>query len=367
MFKQLFKDIKLFFNNKLILIIFIFAQSTIFYNQYNLYDKNKNFEKFGKIAIISNPYQRILPNEFKKSSNDYDFIFTYYNEDLKKEVQGWISNKYFQGNLSKKIEIYYISYENGFSDTKLVADVKKELTFLYILKQCSLMIIIYLIFGFIFILFLSKNDGLKKIYFLWLWEIFIGKYEKEKSDKIPYSIKNFTLAFYDIWIYLKSKKTFKIGILYLVLNPILNLSFLYFNFFDNLEIKDSKIAQNLETTQKQYINTIEKNDDFIHIFKDEKSYFIVISENKEIKNNYFGLMIPSYDYALRISWEYEDDKEKLKDLISNLNPMGFEEFDFWKIILYPTYLPIYNYNNENRIHPKIAYFRDIQNIILQEK
>ena len=63
MFAQLFNDIKLFISNKLILIIFIFTQSVIFYNQYNLYNENKNFEKFGKIAVISNPYQRILPNE----------------------------------------------------------------------------------------------------------------------------------------------------------------------------------------------------------------------------------------------------------------------------------------------------------------
>lgn len=367
MFAQLFNDIKLFISNKLILIIFIFTQSVIFYNQYDLYNENKNFEKFGKIAVISNPYQRILPNEFKKSSNDYDFIFTYYNEDLKKEVQGWISNKYFQGNLSKKIEIYYISYENGFSNTKLVEDVKNELTFSYILKQCSLIIVIYLIFAFVYILSWSKDDGFKKEYLLWLWEIFIGKYKKNKLNKIPYSIKNFRLAFYDIWIYLKSKIAFKIVILYIVLNPILNLSFLYFGYFDTSKIEDSKIAQNLKTTQKQYINTLEKSDDFLHLFKDNKSYFIIISKNKEIKTSYFGLMIPTYDYALRVSWEYENDKEKLKDIISNLNPMALEKFSFWKIVLYPTYLPIYSYNNENRVHPKLAYFRDIQNMILEDK
>ena len=78
-------------------------------------------------------------------------------------------------------------------------------------------------------------------------------------------------------------------------------------------------------------------------------------------------MIPTYDYALRVSWEYENDKEKLKDIISNLNPMALEEFSFWKIVLYPTYLPIYNYNNENRVHPELAYFRDIQNMILEDK
>jgi hypothetical protein len=69
-------------------------------------------------------------------------------------------------------------------------------------------------------------------------------------------------------------------------------------------------------------------------------------------------MIPTYDYALRVSWEYENDKEKL-------NPMALEEFSFWKIILYPAYLPIYNYNNENRVHHELAYFRDIQNMILE--
>jgi len=333
----------------------------------SLYNENKNFEKFGKIAVISNPYQRILPNEFKKSSNDYDFIFTYYNEDLKKEVQGWISNKYFQGNLSKKIEIYYISYENGFADEKLLHDVKNQLEISYILRQCSIVLIIYLIFAFIYILSWSKDDGFKKEYLLWLWEIFIGKYENVNKNKIPYSIKNFTIAFYDIWIYLKSKIAFKIVILYIVLNPILNLSFLYFGYFDTSKIEDSKIAQNLKTTQKQYINRLEKSDDFLHLFKDDKSYFIIISKNKEIKTSYFGLMIPTYDYALRVSWEYENDKEKLKDIISNLNPMALEEFSFWKIVLYPTYLPIYSYNNENRVHPKLAYFRDIQNMILEDK
>lgn len=366
MFKQLFNDIKLFLSNKLILLIFIFAQSAIFYNQFNLYIENKNFENFGKIASISNPYQRVLPNEFKKSTNNYDFIFTYYNEDLKKEVQGWISDKYFEDNLTKKIEIYYITYENGFSDEKLVNDVKNQLTFSYILKQCSIVVVIYLIFAFIYILSWSKDEGFKKVYFLWLWEIFIGKYEKEKSNKIPYSIKNFQIAFYDIWFYLKSKIVFKLLAFYLILNPILNLSFLYFDFFNTPKIEDSKFAQKLEINQKQYINSLEKSDDFLHIFKDEKSYFLVVSKSKEIKNSYFGVMIPTYDYALRVSWEYENDKEKLKNIISNLNPMSFEEFSFWQIILYPAYLPFYNYNNENRVHPELAYFRDIQEVILRD-
>jgi hypothetical protein len=366
-FKQLFNDIRVFISSKLILIIFILIQITIFYNQYNLYNENKKFKEFGKIAIISNPYQRVLPNEFKKSSNDYDFIFTYYNEDFKKEVQGWISDKYYQGNLSKKIAIYYLSYENGFSDTKLVEDIEKELTFSYIIKQCSLLIVIYLIFGLIFILFWSKENGFKNEYLLWLWEIFIGKYEKENSSRIPYSIKNFKLAFYDIWIYLKSKIFFKILAIYLILNPILNLCFFYFGYFDTSRIEDSSFVQNLKIDSKQYINTLEKDDNFIHIFKDMESYFIVISKNKEIKSNYFGLMIPTYDYVLRVSWEYEDNKEKLKDIISNLNSMGFEELNFWQNILYPTYLPIYNYNNANRIHPQLAYFRDIQNMILENK
>lgn len=365
MFNQLFNDIKLFLSKKLLLIIFIFAQSAIFYNQFNLYIENKNFEKFGKIALISNPYQRVLPNEFKKSTNDYNFIFTYYNEDLKKEVQGWISNKYFDENLSKKIEIYYITYENTHGKEKLVNDVKNELTFFYILKQCSFIIVIYLIFALVFLFSWSKDDGLKKEYFYWLWEIFSGKYEKTKN-KIHYSLENFKLAFYDIWFYLKSKIVFKIAVFYLVLNPILNLSFLYFGYFNTSKIKDSKFAQNFQINQKQYINSLEKSDDFLHLFKNEKSYFLVISKNKEIKNNYFGLMIPTYNYAVRVSWEYENDEKKLKDIISNLNPMSFEEFSFWQIIFYPAYLPFYNYNNENRVHPELAYFRDIQELILRD-
>ena len=365
MFNQLFNEIKLFLSKKLILIIFIFAQSAIFYNQFNLYIENKNFEKFGKITLISNPYQRVLQNEFKKSANNYDFIFNYYNEDLKKEVQGWISNKYFDENLSKKIEIYYITYENTYGKEKLVNDVKNELTFFYILKQCSFIIVIYLIFALVFLFSWSKDDGFKKEYFYWLWEIFIGKYEKTKN-KIHYSLENFKLAFYDIWSYLKLKIVFKIAVFYLVLNPILNLSFLYFGYFDTSKIEDSKIAQKLEINQKQYINSLEKNDDFLHLFKNEKSYFLVISKNKEIKNNYFGLMIPTYDYALRVSWEYENDEKKLKDIISNLNPMAFKEFSFWQIIFYPAYLPFYNYNNENRVHPELAYFRDIQELILRD-
>lgn len=366
MFNQLFNDIKLFLSKKLILIIFIFTQSAIFYNQFNLYIENKNFENFGKIALISNPYQRILPNEFKKSTNDYDFIFNYYNEDLKKEVQGWISDKYFEDNLTKKIEIYYITYGNGFSNEKLVNDVENQLKTFYILKQCSLIIVIYLIFALFYLFSWSKDFGFKKEYFLWLWEIFIGKYEKEKSNKIPYSIKNFKIAFYNIWFYLKSKIVFKIAVFYLVLNPILNLSFLYFGYFETSKIGDSKFAQNFQINQKQLINSLEKSDNYIHIFKDEKSYFLVISKNKEIKNNYFGVMIPTYNYALRVSWEYENNKEKLKDIISNLNPMSFEDFNFWQIILYPAYLPFYNYNNENRVHPELAYFRDIQELILRD-
>lgn len=368
MFIQLFNDIRVFIIRKIILMIFLVAQCFIFYNQYNLYNENKKFETLAKIAIISNPYQRVLEKDFPKYHNEYDFIFDYYNDDLKKVIQGWISNKYFQGNLYKKIEIYYITYENGFADEKLVDDVKNQLSISYILTQCSLIIIIYFIFALLFLFSWSKNEGFKKEYFLWLWELFIGKFDNlNKNKRIPYTIKNFKIAFNDIWQYLKSKKIFRFLALYIILNPLLNLSFLLFGTFNTQKIEDSSFAQNLKIQSDRYLNTLEINNEYIHVFKEDKNYFLVISEDKKIKNSYFGMMYPSYDYALRVSWEYENSKEKLLDIIKNLNSMSFKEFSYIEILIYPSYLPLYKYNNENRIHPQLAYFRDMQNLILKEK
>ena len=168
---------------KLYLIIFIFGNIAIWINQYNLYIENKSWIKNSKVAYCKNIYIGD-----RGGSDNLILACDYFNEDLQKIKRPFLSTKPSNDELKEikkkdEIKIFYMTEENHNlfvnSMEKTYRQVIYELKATTILKDCLVLIIFYLIVGFIFLFIITHNkNSITKKDFKIVWNTFLGKIEK---------------------------------------------------------------------------------------------------------------------------------------------------------------------------------------------
>lgn len=362
-FINLLKDILEFFLRKGLVIIFVIAQGYICINEYNKYIENKTLIDNGKKALA---YDLFIKETYYAPANNtnYELYFSYFNIDKNETVRDIADDFGIVRDMRKKTTTQVIYYK----DNAKVYD-----TVLYQLQPHRIIINLLFIFILIsplllFALFITwkGNDYKISLKGITNWfRQFIDTIFSIHTLRDEYTYKNFESEFKLLAINIKENKVIRIFFSYIVINFFINSSLLYFGYFDTLKLKDTTTPINFISNSKP-IKTLKRGDRYLHIYKLNDKYIVVDSSKQNPEKSYLGHIVPTYGYTFRITGEYRDNKEKLKEIVSNLHNMSLKEYSFISRFIYPYYLPFYKYDPSGTNYKLYSGFRDFQQDILKE-
>ena len=361
-FVHLFKDISEFFFQRVIIILFLMAQSYICVNEYNKYIENKTLVEKGKVTKGYDLY--IKENYYAPSGHtDYELYFTYFNKDLNRTVRDIADNFGLVQDMRPKTTTKIIYYKDK---------AKVYNSVVYNLQPYRIIINLFFIFillspFILYVIFMTyKNNGYKidlKDISNWFKELFRLIFSMPHL-RDEYTYQNFKSEFKLLVQTIIKNKIIKIFIAYTFINFLINNILIYSGYFDIQSINKLKDTSNpiyfkASLKSKRAIKTFIKGTRYLHIYKTDGRNIVIDSLYKKPKSNYLGHIVPTYEYLLRLS----DDK----NIVKNLTKFTIKEYTFISRFFYPYYLPFYKYDPSRTNYKLYNGFRDYKQEILNKE